>query len=215
MTDIGIPTLIEDLDKALAAPIPQSLTGPTYQTLMISNSVPGVFVPRDKLRGIREALSLSVSPLPEEIAELCARLRHPNYFGQEGMRSEAATALERMARGEELLKEVLSKSYGQAAEFARERDEKAAALERMAREIAEKDRLREKAIAHYTAVIGDQAARIRELEAEVKRDREAFGRLTAAHHENVAKWRERISELEAERDAIQHNYNMSVEDMSE
>lgn len=134
-----------------------------------------------------EALSsLTVSPLPEEIAGLIERLTLTCATVQRWHDAEVDA-------GERAVLAVIIIHMREAA----------TALERMAREIAEKDRLREKAIAHYTAVIGDQAARIRELEAEVKRDREAFDRLTAAHHENVAKWRERISELEAERDAIQ------------
>lgn len=81
MTDIDIPALIEQWNRD------------------------GVSV-EERLREALEALSLSVSPLPEKIAELCTRLRHPNYFGQEGMRAEAAAALEQMARENERLQKL-------------------------------------------------------------------------------------------------------------
>ena len=52
------------------------------------------------------------------------------------------------------------------------------------------------------AAMEDAATRIKELEAEVKRDQQAFEQQEARHLENVAKWREHISKLEAERSEL-------------
>lgn len=135
----------------------------------------GPFV-NDDLRGAADFLSLSVSPLPEEIAGLIEKLHHQHFPGlgvvEALLMHDVAAAIERMARH----------------------------LEDIERRNAELGREVEKLTADRSERIGkalEYQRRIRELEAEVKRDREAFDRLTAAHHENVAKWRERISELEA------------------
>lgn len=154
--------------------------------------------------------------IPKEIGELCERLRDGRFIGQEGMRAEAAAALERLARENESLEDRVKgmntehamwrKCAFQAQEMAKELEARIGELE------AERDQFMEAAairdqrdidMQEIMRVNNELLTRIRELEAEVRTWKVTAAAEAEGNREHLIGWEKadaRIRELEAERD---------------